>query len=204
VVVADNLSPNCSRTIGAMAIGATVSYTCTRSDVTAAFTNVAVVTARTPTGGSLSARATAPVKVTAPFKPPAPTPVKVVTHPSISIVKDPKSQTVAHGGTATFTITVTNTGDVKLTNVKVADPRSPDCKRDLDTLAAGALQTYTCTRKNVTKGFDNVAIATGKAPNGTKVTARDHAPVKAAPFKPPVKPKPKPKVVSHQKPKATG
>jgi uncharacterized repeat protein (TIGR01451 family) len=131
--------------------------------------------------------------------------------PSIGIVKQPKSQTVAAGGTATFTITVTNTGGVTLTDVAIVDARSPNCNRTkadipaLASMAPGAHVTYTCTRRNVTASFDNVAVATGKPPAGPVVTATDSAPVKVAPLKPATKKKkPKPKVVSHKKPKATG
>ena len=42
--------------------------------------------------------------------------------PSIAITKDPPTQTIQSGGTATWTIVVTNTGDVPLTNVNVTDP----------------------------------------------------------------------------------
>ena len=115
------------------------------------------------------------------------------------IVKDPKSQTVTSGGTATFTITVLNTGDVTLTDVTVTDARSPNCDRTIGTLAPGQSVSYKCTKPNVTASFDNVAIATGHA-GSTTVTAQDTAHVTAkAPFVPK-----KPKIVSHKKPKATG
>ena len=144
-----------------------------------------------------------------------------VSHPAIAIVKNPKLQTVAKGGTATFTITVTNTGDVALTNVRVVDALSPACGRTqvdipaLASMAPGAAVTYTCTRPNVQANFDNVAVATGTPPTGPDVTASDTAPVKAAaqtpPKKKPVhkvvkkpKPKTKPKVTAHKKPKVTG
>ena len=94
-----------------------------------------------------------------------------VQHPSITIQKSPRSQTVALGGKATFHITVTNNGDVTLTNVNVSDPRSANCNRDLGTLAAGASRSYTCTRSNVHKKFVNTAEAVGTAPNGTVVRA---------------------------------
>jgi len=139
--------------------------------------------------------------------------VTPVPAPAIAIVKNPKSQTVARGGTATFTITVTNAGNVTLTDVVVADPLSPNCNRTkaelpaLASMAPGATVSYTCTRPNVTAGFDNVATATGSPPTGPAVSANDTAPVKVAPATPPTKKvvkKKKPKVVSHKKPKATG
>jgi uncharacterized repeat protein (TIGR01451 family) len=131
--------------------------------------------------------------------------------PGITIVKNPKSQSITAGGTARFTITVTNTGNTVLTNVVVSDPLTPNCNRTsaqlpaLASLAVGATITYTCSRPNVTRSFDNVATATGTPPAGQNVTASDQAPVKVvAPFKPPAKKHKKPKVVSHKRPKATG
>src|SRR5438093_12495056 len=107
------------------------------------------------------------------------TPVGTPGTPAIAIVKNPKSQTVASGGTATFTITVTNSGNLTLTNVTVTDPLSPNCNRtkaDLPALASmapGASLTYTCTRPNVRASFDNVATAIGTPPSGPNVTASD-------------------------------
>ena len=133
--------------------------------------------------------------------------VTPIPHPAITIVKNPKSQTVAKGGTATFTITVTNTGDVTLTDVHVDDALSPNCNRTkadipaLASMAPGAAVTYTCTRPNVQANFDNVAIATGTPPTGPNVTAQDTAPVKTAALTPPKKPV---KKVIKKKPQAEG
>jgi hypothetical protein len=82
VVVTDAISPNCNRTIGTLAPGASVSYKCTRPNVTSSFTNVAVVTG---TAGSttVTARDTAPVTAKAPFVP------KVV--PKVVSHKKPKA-----------------------------------------------------------------------------------------------------------------
>ncbi len=200
VVVTDALAPGCARTsadipgLASMAPGATITYTCTLANVTASFTNIAIATGTPPVGPPVSAQDTAAVTAVAP-----------ATHPAITIVKNPKSQTVTRGGTATFTITVTNTGDVALTNVRVSDPLSPNCNRTIGTLAPGASSSYTCTRANVTANFTNVAVASGTA-GGTTVTAQDTAPVtaKAAALQPKTVTKVKPKVVSHRKPKATG
>jgi uncharacterized repeat protein (TIGR01451 family) len=157
------------------------------------FTNVAVATGTPQVGTDVSANDSAAVTVGPPPPP--------VTHPAISIVKDPKSQVITRGGTANFKITVTNTGDVALTNVTVSDPLSPNCNRSIGTLAPGASFTYTCKRANVQSSFNNVGVATGTA-GSTTVTAQDTAPVTAkAPFVPK---KVVPKVVSHKKPKVTG
>jgi uncharacterized repeat protein (TIGR01451 family) len=139
--------------------------------------------------------------------------VTPVPAPAIAIVKNPKSQTVAVGGTATFSITVTNAGNTVLTNVTVTDPLTPNCNRTsadipaLASMAPRATVTYSCTRPNVRASFDNVATATGTPPSGPNVTASDTAPVKTkalTPAKKKVVKKKKPKVVSHKKPKATG
>src|SRR5205085_2941084 len=129
VNVTDELAPGCARTSEdieglasmppAPAEGSSVTYTCTLANVTASFTNVAVATGHPSVGPDVSANDSAAVTV-------GPPPVTPVSHPAISIVKDPKSQTVTVGNTATFKITVTNTGDVALTDVTVTDARSPN------------------------------------------------------------------------------
>ena len=112
-----------------------------------------------------------------------------MTHPAITIVKDPKSQTFTSGGTAHFKITVTNSGDVTLTDVTVSDPLSTDCDRNLGTLGVGQSKSYTCSKTNVTGAFENVATATGKPPTGASVKATDHANINVESFVPPLKPK---------------
>jgi uncharacterized repeat protein (TIGR01451 family) len=199
VIVTDAQAPGCARTsadipqLASMAPGDELSYSCTLANVVADFTNVATATGHPEKGPDVTASDSAAVTVGPPPPP--------VTHPAISVVKDPKSQTVTVGNKATFKITVTNTGDVALTNVTVSDPLSPNCDRTIGTLAPGASTSYTCTKANVRSSFNNVAVASGTAGDKT-VTARDTAPVTAkAPFVPK---KVKPKVVSHKKPKATG
>ena len=206
VTVSDPLTPSCDKVIGTLLQGASTSYTCTTGALSASFTNIASVTGHPPVGPDVTASDNAPVTVTTPPAPPV-----VVTHPAISITKSPPTQTVTTGLTVTFTIVVTNTGDVTLTNVTVTDALSPGCARTktdipaLASMAPGATVTYQCTSAAVTASFTNVAIATGTPPSGPNVTASASAAVVAtAPAKPPATKKPKPKVVSHKKPKATG
>jgi uncharacterized repeat protein (TIGR01451 family) len=133
--------------------------------------------------------------------------------PGIAIVKDPKGQSLAVGGTAKFTITVTNSGNTVLTNVYVIDPLTPSCNRTkaqipaLASMAPGARVTYACSLRNVRRSFDNVATAAGTPPSGSNVTATDTAPVKVKALTPPkrrVAKKSPPRLVSHKKPKTTG
>jgi uncharacterized repeat protein (TIGR01451 family) len=207
VTVTDAQAPGCNRTsaqiagLATMASGASVTYTCTRANVQANFTNVAVTTGTPPTGPNVTDNDDAKVRVTVPLKPP-----KRVAKPAISIEKNPNVQTVSKGGTATFQITVTNNGDQPLTDVKVIDPRAPDCNTTRDNLGVGQSFTYTCTRPDVENGFRNVARVVGTSPTGKKVRDRDAAIVKTAPLKPAqvVKKKPKPQTVSKTTPKVTG
>ncbi len=174
VTVTDALAPGCARTsddiagLASLAPGASVGYECTRANVTADFTNSATVTGTPPVGADVTDTDTAAVDVIA---------------PAINIEKTPDSQTFQTGGTATFTITVTNTGDVPLTNVTVMDALAPGCARTSAqlganaTLAAGASFSYECTQANVTADFTNSATATGTPPVGPDVTDTDTAAV---------------------------
>src|SRR4051812_703328 len=162
VNVADALAGDCDHAIGALAAGAHVSYECTKANVTASFTNTAVATGTPPVGDDVTATDTADV---------------TVVHPHISVAKTPDAQTVVSGGTATFTIKVTNDGDSALSNVNVADALAGDCDHAIGALAAGAHVSYECTKANVTASFTNTAVATGTPPVGDDVTATDTADV---------------------------
>jgi uncharacterized repeat protein (TIGR01451 family) len=166
--------------LASMAPGASVAYTCALPNVTAGFTNVATDTGMPPTGPDVSASASAVVFVTSPFKPPNVVVTHAaITHPSISITKDPKSQIIVNDGTAKFIITVKNTGDVTLTDVTVSDPLSSRCDNSLGVLVAGESWTYACARTDVKADFTNVAEAKGKPPTGPEVSASDFAAVTA-------------------------
>ena len=155
------------------------SYECTLANVTADFTNSATATGTPPVGPDVTDTDTAAVDVIA---------------PAITIEKTPDSQTFQTGGTATFTITVTNTGDVTLTDVTVADALAPGCARTSAqlganaTLAPGASFSYECTLANVTADFTNSATATGTPPAGPDVTDTDTAGVTVTQPPPPPPP----------------
>jgi uncharacterized repeat protein (TIGR01451 family) len=76
-------------------------------------------------------------------------------------------QTVALGGTPTFTIRVSNAGLVALKNVFVTDALAPNCARTIGTLgippAANSVVTYTCTGNPATAAFTNEAIVDSRS-----------------------------------------
>ena len=165
VTVTDAQAPGCANSaIGTLAAGASTTYTCTLTNVTVDFTNTACVVGTPPLGPDVTDCDDANVDV---------------IHPAITITKDPPTQTVASGGTATWTIVVTNTGDVALTSVNVTDPLAADCVKTFGgSLAPGASEAaYTCTKTNVTANFTNVATAHGTPAVGPEVTANDSADV---------------------------
>ena len=129
VAVTDALAPGCARTSAQLGANATLapaasfSYQCTRANVTADFTNSATATGTPPVGPVVTDTDTAAVDVIA---------------PAINIEKTPDSQSFQTGGTATFTITVTNSGDVTLTSVAVTDALAPGCARTSAQLGANA------------------------------------------------------------------
>jgi hypothetical protein len=93
--------------------------------------------------------------------------------PAIRIYELPLNSFLVKRGTARFTFRVTNTGDVTLTSVAVADPRSPGCSRSLGTMLPGAAKAYTCAQPDVTAPYTNVAFVVGISPAGRKVRDSD-------------------------------
>ncbi|MCC6457746.1 MAG: VWA domain-containing protein [Caldilineaceae bacterium] len=117
----------------------------------------------------------------------------IVQHPVIAIDKTPATQQVQAYGTASFTLKVTNGGNVPLSNVVVNDSQCSaapaptigtapynvgDTNND-GLLDIGEEWTYTCAINDVgTSDITNTATADGKAPNGNDAPqAQDSAQV---------------------------
>jgi uncharacterized repeat protein (TIGR01451 family) len=164
VSVSDALAPNCNRNFASLNAGQSQSYACSRANVTADFTNTAIVIGSTPLNTTVSASDTAAVDVLG---------------PAITLEKTPDTQVVVSGTTASFTIAVTNTGDVALTNLVISDPASPNCNNAFSMLAVGQSQTYACTSPTVTADFTNTASVTCDYSGGT-LNDSDSAQVKVA------------------------
>ena len=162
VTISDALAPDCTRAIGTLAPLQNSHYTCRGSAVTTSFTNVVTATGKPPTGADVTASATARVQMIS---------------PAIRISKEPDAQTVRAGDPVTFTIVVTNAGDVALADVSVSDVAAPTCARSIGPLAVAGSSRYTCTAQNVITSFTNVATATGSTAPGGVVTHTDSADV---------------------------
>jgi uncharacterized repeat protein (TIGR01451 family) len=162
ITVTDVLAPDCERTIPALAAGNRASYTCTTTAGPNDFTNTAIVTGMLPGGDAVTGSDTAFVDV---------------LQPAIEIAKMPDSQAVISGGAAAFTIAITNTGEVTLTDVAVSDALVSDCSRTVTELAAGEGISYVCAATNVMTDFINTAVVSGTPPFALEVTAVDTATV---------------------------
>ena len=84
------------------------------------------------------------------------------------------------GETISYSFTVTNTGNVTLTDVMVTDPKVTVLGGPIGTLAVGASDSttftasYTIDQVDIDAGFvDNLAMVTGTDPNGDPVTDTD-------------------------------
>ena len=162
VLVSDPLAPNCDADLSTLAPGGVETYECTLADVSADFTNIASVSGESAAGQIVTDEDAADVDVIG---------------PAIEIEKTPDMQTVRITTDVTFTIIVTNTGDVTLENVTVTDAMAPQCDTNLGTMVSGATQTYSCVMPNATADFTNVASVTGEPPTGPNVTDSDDADV---------------------------
>ena len=95
----------------------------------------------------------------------------------LRIVKSPNTQTVLKGGTAVFTVVVLNASTkVDLVDVRVTDPATPDCDREIGNLPADSnFPPYQCTLRNVQEPFTNEITVTGKDARNEKETSASDA-----------------------------
>lgn len=97
-------------------------------------------------------------------------------NPMISLLKKPDTQLVVQGETATFTISIENTGNVPLTDLNVADPSAPECVKSSSNLAVGSTWSYSCNLAGITEPLINTATVTAVWESVT-VTSSDSAQV---------------------------
>ncbi|MCR9083155.1 MAG: hypothetical protein NXH89_12100, partial [Cyclobacteriaceae bacterium] len=97
--------------------------------------------------------------------------VEAIRNPSIQVIKTDNGAEVSEAGDViTYTLTVTNTGNVTLTNVTVEDPLT-GLDVNVGTLAPGASTSvdtdYVVTQADVDAGFVlNTALTEGESPDG--------------------------------------
>lgn len=159
VMVNDPVAPGCGGYVGTLAPGASQTLECS-STLWSDTTNVATVNANDPLGNPLQESDDASVDVIA---------------PALTITKSVDKPVVLSGTLVTWTVTVTNTGDVDLTYVSVSDPNATDCGGPIGLLAKGADPvTRTCTA-TITENTTNTATATGKDPLNNTLSVSDTA-----------------------------
>lgn len=164
-----------TRLIPGQSVTCTATYQVTQADLdSGALTNTATATGTTPGGG--------------PTEPSTPSTVVVPTdaRPALTLVKKADRNTVSGAGqTITYRFTLTNTGNVTLRNLTVAEKEfsgtgtlsAVDCPAGIRSIAPG--ESVTCTATYVTTAADvkagrvsNTAVAAGDpAPGGDRVSS---------------------------------
>jgi uncharacterized repeat protein (TIGR01451 family) len=152
-------------------VNCTADYEVTQADIDAGqVLNCAMIEATGPAGTDVEAEAC--------------TTVDEPQEAEIDIVKTTLTPEIFEGESVTYELTVTNTGNVTLSDVVVVDPLAPDCDRTFGgILVPGETVSYQCTLDDVTAAFTNVADVAGTPPTPisgevpAKVTAIDDSPV---------------------------
>jgi uncharacterized repeat protein (TIGR01451 family) len=161
ILVYDDSAPECGRNSKGLGRGASMSWTCSHGGETASYYNFVTAQGYSPTGTPVWWNASAHVTVSS-------------GTPAVQATKTPAEQTVSSGGTATWTITVTNTGNTDLAPVNVTDygPADviPECSMDfMEGLAPGGSVGYTCSHAGETASYMNVVNVRAFTPEGALV-----------------------------------
>ncbi|MBB1155899.1 DUF7507 domain-containing protein [Amycolatopsis dendrobii] len=144
VDVVDERNPQCGKKIGTLAPGASTRYQCTFAAPEKGFVAAVKATGVGSGGEKLSASAGSNVDV---------------LRPAVTLSQQVDKPAYRAGDQATFTLKTTNSGDVPLHDVTIADPAVPSCARPIGSLAPGQSVVGTCT-------------ATVPLPDGARATVK--------------------------------
>ena len=150
----------------------TATYTLTQADInTGSVVNLATVTGTKPGGGTATGTGGTTVSL------PQSAAIALTKAGTLNMTVVAPADRADVGDKITYAFTVTNTGNVTLTNVTVTDPKVTVVGGPIASLAPGASNsttftaTYTLTQADIDAGkVDNVAWATGTKPGGGTVT----------------------------------
>ncbi|MFV5689567.1 gliding motility-associated C-terminal domain-containing protein, partial [Flavobacterium sp. ZT3R25] len=163
-------------------------HTITQSDINTGFVyNLAIATGTPPSGTNVTDTSSDPTPCTScPVNPECPdcTITPLTQTPSIALVKigtfnDTNNDGFAQTGEKiNYTFTVTNTGNVTVTNIVITDPlvgliisNSPIATLAPTAINSSVTGVYTITQADIDAGkVTNSALASGKDPKGTDVT----------------------------------
>lgn len=145
--------PACNTTAGPIDPDGQTQVTCDVSNIVAPVTSTVSISVTDPLSPPLSALDIGTI-----------TPIS----PGLSIVQTPQQPILYNGDSATFTVQITNTGDVTLSDVTVVNQVTADCDRtNLGELAAGASTSYTCSSDALTADLSSQIMVTGTHSLGT-------------------------------------
>lgn len=164
LVVEDPIGdPNCVvPPLNTLEPNGTISYICTVTNVTSDIINVITVTGTNVDGTSVQDSSSAMVEA---------------VDAAIGAAITPTTQTVAYNGTASYEVTITNTGAVALDVNASTLYGNGDCPPSLVDLIPGRSTTFTCSVANVTSHITDFVTVTGRytTPSGLPVQVGDYA-----------------------------
>ena len=130
----------CGGWTGDLAVGEDHSYNCTLSNVQQNFTNTVVATGTPSIGNPVVASDTARV---------------TLITPTLEVAKLPVNQMAQSGNPVTFTIMVTNTGNITLTTVVISDTLDASSDDQVNNLPPSTPYSTTCYISSVTTDITN-------------------------------------------------
>lgn len=149
VEVTDVVVPECSAPLGTLSPGESETISCSAEAPIEGNTNTAAARGIDPIGNDVVASDSVDIRGAA---------------PALSIEKTVSQRQAAPGETVTFTVTATNTGNMRLDDVRINDALLEACAAEVGTLLPGESHTTTCDWKSdIEQTFVNRADVTGVA-----------------------------------------